>query len=99
MTAVVDVRKSSSVDTWIASTIAKFGKLDGAVNMAGVITKARPTTEVSDEEWDFNFDVNARGVFFCLRAELRVMSEGGSIVSLSFPFSSSCYGESGGEWH
>ena len=78
---VVDVRQSQSIDAWIKSTVDKLGKLDGAVNMAGVISPAKPITEETDETWDFNFNVNARGVFFCLRAQLRAMSAGGSIVS------------------
>jgi NAD(P)-dependent dehydrogenase (short-subunit alcohol dehydrogenase family) len=81
MYTVVDVRQSQSVDTWINSTAEKLGKLDGAVNMAGVISPAKPITETPDEVWNFNFDVNARGVFFCLRAQLRAMGDGGSIVS------------------
>jgi arginine metabolism regulation protein II len=81
--SVVDVRESKSVDVWIQSTLEKFGQLDGAVNMAGIITTATPITELSNQDWEFNFDVNARGVFYCLRAQLRVMSAGGSIVSIS----------------
>lgn len=79
---VVDVRHSKSVDGWIQTTVQKLGKLDGAVNMAGVISPATPVTEVSDETWDFNFAVNTRGVFFCLRAQLRAMTAGGSIVRI-----------------
>lgn len=79
---VVDVRSSQSVDSWIASTVQKLGRLDGAVNMAGVITTATPITEVTDDNWNFSFDVNARGVFYCVRAQLRAMSDGASIVRL-----------------
>lgn len=81
ISTVVDVRDSKSVDGWIQSTVDKFGKLDGAVNMAGVITPAAPITEETDDDWDFTFAVNTRGVFFCLRAELKAMKAGGSIVS------------------
>ncbi|KAE8155025.1 hypothetical protein BDV25DRAFT_170342 [Aspergillus avenaceus] len=83
---VVDVCSSQSVDAWIQSTVDKLGKLDGAVNMAGVISPAKPITEEADETWDFNFAVNTRGVFFCLRAELRAMTDGGSIVSAASVF-------------
>lgn len=89
MYSVVDVRKSESVNVWITSTVQKLGKLDGAVNMAGVITPATPITEESDDHWNFAFDVNARGVFFCLRAQLKAMSAGGSIVC-SLPDSDLC---------
>lgn len=64
---VVDVRESTSVESWISATIRRYGKLDGAVNMAGVIMKGRPVTEMTDEEWDFEAEVNARGIFYCLR--------------------------------
>ncbi|RAK75444.1 SDR family NAD(P)-dependent oxidoreductase [Aspergillus fijiensis CBS 313.89] len=83
---VVDVCSSDSVDQWIETTVQKFGKLDGAVNMAGVISPAKPITELTNEAWDFNFSVNARGVFYCLRAQLRAMTAGGSIVSAASVF-------------
>lgn len=82
MFTVVDVRSSESVNKWIQSTVQKLGKLDGAVNMAGVITTATPIAEETDEHWDFSFAVNTRGVFFCIRAQLKAMTAGGSIVSL-----------------
>lgn len=80
MCTVVDVRSSKSVNDWIQSTVEKLGKLDGAVNMAGVITSATPVAEETDDNWDFNFAVNTRGVFFCIRAQLKAMAAGGSIV-------------------
>lgn len=83
MFTVIDVRSSQSVDAWIAGTLQKFGKLDGAVNMAGIITPAKPVAEETDETWDLNFAVNARGVFCCMRAQIRAMKAGGSIVSCS----------------
>lgn len=81
MYTVVDVRDSKSVNSWIEGTVQKLGKLDAAVNMAGIITVATPVAEETDENWDFNFAVNARGVFFCLRAQINAMKTGGSIVS------------------
>lgn len=77
----VDVRDSASVDAWIDQTINELGRIDGAVNMAGIISPARPITEQTDEDFAFSLDVNAQGVFRCLRAQLRQMNEGGSIVS------------------
>jgi NAD(P)-dependent dehydrogenase (short-subunit alcohol dehydrogenase family) len=65
----------------IEHTLQKIGKLDGAVNMAGIIRPAKPITESTEGDWDFIFAVNARGVFNCLVAELKAMSPGGSIVS------------------
>lgn len=80
ITTQVDVSSSSSVDSWIAKTIEKFGKLDGGANWAGVI-RINPIVDTTDDEWDFVMGVNAKGVFNCVRAQLRVMKDGGSIVS------------------
>lgn len=77
----IDVSNPKSVDEWIQSTKTTFGKLDGAVNMAGIIRTAKPITEMADADWESTFAVNSRGVFNCLRAQLRAMSDGGSIVS------------------
>lgn len=82
MSTIVDVRNSESVNSWIEETVSRFGRLDGAVNMAGIIQKAAPITEVTDKDWEIMFDVNTKGVFNCLRAQLRAMAPGASIVSL-----------------
>jgi NAD(P)-dependent dehydrogenase (short-subunit alcohol dehydrogenase family) len=80
MVTVVDVRDGDAVSAWINSTVAKYGKLDGAVNMAGIITHATPVTDTTDNDWSRTFDVNVKGVFNCLRAQLKAMGQGGSIV-------------------
>ncbi|KAK4500161.1 hypothetical protein PRZ48_008347 [Zasmidium cellare] len=84
--SVCDVTSTESVDHWITSTIEKFGRLDGAVNMAGIIRPTKRITEMSDEDWDLTFAVNAKGVFNCLRKELSVMGEKGSLVSAASTF-------------
>ncbi|CAG7993148.1 unnamed protein product [Penicillium salamii] len=81
----VDVRNETSVDSWIEKTVQRFGKLDGAVNMAGVLGPSVPTTELTKEQLEFVFSVNVFGVFNCLRAQLRVMKSG-SIVSAASTF-------------
>ncbi|KAJ5770530.1 Short-chain dehydrogenase/reductase SDR [Penicillium nucicola] len=86
ITTAIDVRKGQSVEAWIKSTVEKFGKLDGAVNMAGVITSAAPITEETEANWDFTFSVNTKGIFLCLKEQLKVMKAGGSIVSAASVF-------------
>ncbi|KAK5062927.1 hypothetical protein LTR84_005003 [Exophiala bonariae] len=76
----VDVRDSTSVNSWISHTVEQLGRLDGAVNFAGVARIANVIDE-TDESWAFQMDVNAKGVFFCIRAQLKHMRKGGSIVS------------------
>lgn len=83
-TFILDVRSRESVDSWTASIIITFGKLDGAANLAGVIGKSIGQVGIQDtdqDEWDFLIGVNLTGVFHCLRSQLGVISEGGSIVN------------------
>lgn len=77
---VVDVSKSAEVNAWIEKTVHHFGKLDCAVNFAGVIGSLATIKDETDEGFDRTMNVNARGVFNCLRAELQWMKKGGSIV-------------------
>jgi NAD(P)-dependent dehydrogenase (short-subunit alcohol dehydrogenase family) len=81
----LDVRDSKAVDAWIEQTVKDHGRLDGAVNSAGVHKDDRRLVDETDEGFARNMDVNAGGVFYCMRAQLRVISKGGSIVSLSVP--------------
>ena len=79
-----DVTNDASVDTAIAATVERFGRLDGAVNSAGTGT-AGPITEITTSEFERVIDTNLTGVFRCVRAEARALraSGGGSIVNLS----------------
>ncbi|ENH63422.1 Levodione reductase [Fusarium oxysporum f. sp. cubense race 1] len=49
----VDVRDSQEVNSWIEKTVAVFGKLNGAVNMAGVFTHGTCLRDETDDKWDF----------------------------------------------
>ena len=84
ITTVVDVTSSSSVNDWISSTVSQLGTLHGAANIAGVhVGGGVPIRDQTDEIWDKNMDINARGVFHCIRAELHNMQKGASIVSVA----------------
>jgi NAD(P)-dependent dehydrogenase (short-subunit alcohol dehydrogenase family) len=58
----IDVRDRGSTETVLAEAIAALGGLDILAANAGVSTM-RPAVDITDEEWDHNFDVNARGIF------------------------------------
>jgi meso-butanediol dehydrogenase/(S,S)-butanediol dehydrogenase/diacetyl reductase len=58
----IDVRQRASVEDAVGKAIAQLGGLDIQCANAGVSTM-RKALEITDEEWDFNFDVNARGIF------------------------------------
>jgi NAD(P)-dependent dehydrogenase (short-subunit alcohol dehydrogenase family) len=84
MTTVVDVRDEAQVDEWIRRTVEKHGKLDGAVNLAGVVPNCINKERVEEHntaDWKFVIDVNLTGTFFCMRSQLQNMKERGSIVN------------------
>lgn len=86
MVSKVDVSKRYEVDTWIDSIVGKYGRLDGAANCAGIIGKhhgLRTVAETDDEEWDKVIAVNLTGLMYCLRAELRKVPDGASIVNVA----------------
>ncbi|KAK7425438.1 Short-chain dehydrogenase/reductase aba4 [Neonectria magnoliae] len=82
----VDVSQRNQVEDWLDSVVNKFGRLDGAANVAGVIGKhhgLRTVTELEDDEWHKIIAVNLTGTMYCLRAELRRVVDGGSIVNVA----------------
>lgn len=86
MTSTVDVRRSDEVNDWIESTMKSLGRIDGAANIAGVLGKSfgvGDVTQIDDAEFDFITSVNLKGLFNCMRAQLRVLKSGGSIVNAS----------------
>lgn len=75
---VTDVRSSEQVDRWIKGTVDKFGRLDGAANLAGVVGRhigSGTILDLTDEDWAFMIGINLTGVFHALRAQIRVMKE------------------------
>jgi NAD(P)-dependent dehydrogenase (short-subunit alcohol dehydrogenase family) len=86
MATAVDVRNENDVAAWIKKTVAKFGRLDGAANLAGVLPKSFHTGTVEEQEtsdWDFVISINLTGMMYCMRSELQHMNDKGSIVNAS----------------
>ncbi|KAH9989110.1 NAD(P)-binding protein [Xylariaceae sp. FL0662B] len=83
MTWPCDIRKAEDVKAWIEATVAKFGPLDGAANIAAKMQpKTWPITQLDVEDFRETLDINAAGLFNCLKAEmLNFKKEGGSIVN------------------
>jgi NAD(P)-dependent dehydrogenase (short-subunit alcohol dehydrogenase family) len=80
-----DVRHERDVQNLVDKTIARFGRLDVAVNNAGTEGKPGPVTEQTADSYAATFDTNVLGVLLSMKHELRVMqAQGfGSIVNLS----------------
>ncbi|KAI8627757.1 short-chain dehydrogenase [Xylariaceae sp. FL1651] len=82
----VDISKREEVDSWIDGIVQKYGKLNGAANVAGIIGKhhgLREVKDLDDDEWDRIIAVNLTGTMYCVRAELQKVVDGGSIVNVS----------------
>ncbi|KAL8696304.1 MAG: hypothetical protein Q9224_002862, partial [Gallowayella concinna] len=88
LTKLVNVASSQEVKAWIQETVSQFGKIDGAANIAGIPGKGTGSSFIEDVEED-DFDkvlaVNVKGIFNCLKAQLKAMKDngGGSIVNTS----------------
>jgi 3-oxoacyl-[acyl-carrier protein] reductase len=85
----VDVRDYEALRGLAADAAARFGRIDGLVNNAGmlnVIPVSRVLFEdISEEEWDLVFDENIKSVWHCCRAFVPYMRDGrgGSIVNVA----------------
>jgi NAD(P)-dependent dehydrogenase (short-subunit alcohol dehydrogenase family) len=80
-----DVRHESDVQNLVDKTVARFGRLDVAVNNAGTEGRPGPVTEQTADSYAATFDTNVLGVLLSMKHELRVMQAqgAGSIVNLS----------------
>jgi A-factor type gamma-butyrolactone 1'-reductase (1S-forming) len=81
-----DVTVRADVEAMVARTVDRFGRLDGAVNNAGIAgTPFVPTAEISDEDWFAVINTNLNAVFMSMKFEIPAMlaSGGGAIVNIA----------------
>ncbi|WP_321853034.1 SDR family NAD(P)-dependent oxidoreductase [Paraburkholderia tropica] len=84
LTCKVDVTQTAQIDGMIARAISELGGLDILVNCAGVIS-IHPVAELSERDWDFVMDVNAKGTFLGCKAALPhfLMQKRGRIINVA----------------
>ncbi|MEO1505581.1 MAG: glucose 1-dehydrogenase [Pseudomonadota bacterium] len=80
-----DVASEPEVATLITAVLERFGRIDVAVNCAGVLHAPAKLAELSVEAFDHAMTVNARGVFLCLKHQLPAMAAagGGAILNIA----------------
>src|SRR5712664_621304 len=87
-----DVRKEDDIRALVDKTVARFGRLDVAVNNAATEGQVGPITDQTAESYAATFDTNVLGVVLSMKHEVRAMQAqgSGSIVNIS-----STYGHKG----
>lgn len=73
-----DVTDTAQVTAMVEQAVRTYGRLDAAFNNAGIIGSSAPLLDASDDEFDRIINVNLRGVWHCMKAELRQMVAQGS---------------------
>jgi NAD(P)-dependent dehydrogenase (short-subunit alcohol dehydrogenase family) len=80
-----DVTDEASVQALVARTLERFGQIDVLVNNAGGVAYPRPFVEKPRSEWEWELDLNVRGVVHCTRAvaDSMLARRRGSIVNIT----------------
>ena len=85
LTAIVDVRSAVAIETAVKQALETFGRLDYAVNNAGIEGRFAFVADLAEEEWDRVLDINLKGTFLSLKYEAKAMlagAHGGAIVNI-----------------
>ena len=82
---VCDVSQAAQVEKMVADVVAAFGRIDILVNNAGVRASIGTIEDLSEEEWQQTFDIDAKGSWLCSKYVVPVMRQtgGGSIIMVS----------------
>ncbi|HEX5504741.1 MAG TPA: 3-hydroxybutyrate dehydrogenase [Thermomicrobiales bacterium] len=80
-----DVSNGAEVEAAVAQAVAAYGRLDYAVNNAGIEGALAPTADYPEDAWQRVLAINLTGVWRCLKAEIPAMlrAGGGAIVNMA----------------
>ena len=80
-----DITDSQEVNDMVKVALDRFGKIDILVNNAGAATPPKLFIDTTEDEWDFNIDLNLKGMLKCTKAVLDHMipRKSGKIINLS----------------
>ena len=76
-----DVSQAAEVDRLVSGIVEAEGRLDCAHNNAGIVGARVPTADYPEEVWDQLMSINLKGVWLCMKAEIRQMlAQGGGVI-------------------
>ncbi|MND54896.1 4-formylbenzenesulfonate dehydrogenase TsaC1/TsaC2 [compost metagenome] len=76
-----DVTREAEVKALVDAAVDTFGRLDVGINNAGILTPMRSFIDTREDELDLSFAVNAKGVFFGMKHQIRQMLvQGGGVI-------------------
>ena len=80
-----DVSKATEVEALIKKIVETYGRLDCAINNAGIEGTMAPTADCTEENWDRTININLKGVWLCMKYEIPQMLKqgGGAIVNMA----------------
>lgn len=80
-----DIKNPLSIEALIKQTLEKFGRLDYAINNAGVEGSLVHLADTTEADWDDVINTNLKGLWLCMKHEIPalIQSGGGSIVNIS----------------
>lgn len=76
-----DLTSATAVEKLFADTLARFGRIDIAINTTGQVLK-KPITEITEAEYDSMFAINSKAAFFFIKEAGRHLSDNGKLVTL-----------------